>query len=70
MHQGTYGKHGDLVMCNDQAIYDKKEICSVFYNFVINIGPILTDNLNYNIDNVFNNDDIYSNIDFNPCTAF
>ena len=60
----------DSVMCNDQAICEKKEICSVFNNFFINIGPSLTDNLDNKIDNDFSNDDIYSNIDFNPCTAF
>ena len=57
-------------MCNDQAICDKKEICSVFNNFCINIGPSLIGNLDNNIDHDFSNDDIYSNIDFNPCTAF
>ena len=38
--------------------------------FLINIRPSLTDNLHNNIDIDLSNDDIYSNIDFNPCTAF
>ena len=59
-------KTPNFVMCNNNAIYNKTEICSSFNDYFINVGPNLSKNLKSNSAN----DDIFSTIDFNSHTAF
>ena len=56
----------DFIVNNDSAIYNKNEICSLFNEYFINIGPTL--NNKQDTDPQCN--DPCSNIDFNERTAF
>ena len=56
----------EFLMCNEQPVHDKAEMCSVFNDFFVNIGPSLTNDLG----NEIIDEETFSNIDFNPRTAF